>query len=486
MILFMPTELATLTAAIHLNRQEQTPLYQQLYFALRARILAGALPSGAALPPTRRLAQALGVARVTVTEAYAQLKAEGFVTSRQGAGTFVAAGLALAGGEDAVSPLNLSAWGERLLAARPSPSQPLTRPEIDFGFGRSFPHIFPYDIWRRLLDRYLSTDDVMLSRYGSVAGFYPLRQALADYLGQWRGVRCTAEQVVIVNGAQQALDILTRLYLSPGDEVLVESPGYAQAFAVFRLFGANLTPLPVDDHGFPVELIPAESRARLVFVTPSNQFPRGGALSLPRRLGLLAWARAQGAFIVEDDYDGELRYAGRPLTALQGLDDDGRVVYLGTFSKVLFPALGLSYVVLPPEMVRPFVRAKEVVDRGAPTLTQAAMTDFITEGHFERHLRHLRQAYGQRRQVLVDALAAHLGDRVQFSQAPAGLHVMVYLPEGVTETAVVAKAAAAGVGIYSGAPYHLHSPAPPSILLGFSGPTEAEIAEGVRRLAGVI
>lgn len=489
----------TLAATIHLNRQERVPLYQQLYFEIRGHILGGDLSPGSGLPPTRQLAQALGVARVTVTEAYAQLEAEGFVTSRQGAGTFVAAGLTLVGEETAVSspvsagapPLTLSAWGERVMGLRPSANLPPTRPDIDFGFGRSFPHIFPYDIWRRLLDRYLSTDDVMLSRYGSVAGFFPLRQALADYLGQWRGVRCTAEQVVIVNGAQQALDILTRLYLSPGDEVLVESPGYAQAFAVFRLFGAALRPLPVDDHGFPVELIPAGSRARLVFVTPSNQFPRGGALSLPRRLELLAWARARGAFVVEDDYDGELRYEGRPLTALQGLDDDGRVVYLGTFSKVLFPALRLSYVVLPPAMVTPFVRAKEVVDRGAPTLTQAAVADFITEGHFERHLRHLRQAYGQRRQVLTQALDAYLGEKVRFSHTPAGLHVMVYLPEAaaetpVTETAVVARAAAAGVGVYPGAPYHLHTPTPPSILLGFSGLTEAEIAEGVRRLAVIL
>lgn len=471
---------------ICIHKQDRVPLYQQLYFEIRTRILQGELLPGAALPPTRQLAQELGVARVTVTEAYAQLEAEGFVVSRRGAGTFVAEDLPPAGAATAVNSPTLSTWGERVLALRPSLSQPLARPEIDFGFGRSFPHIFPYDIWRRLLDRYLSTDDVMLSRYGSVAGFYPLRQALADYLGQWRGVRGTAEQVVIVNGAQQALDILSRLYLSLKDEVLVESPGYAQALEVFRLFGAALVPLPVDAHGFPVEMIPPNCRARLIFVTPSNQFPRGGTLPLPRRLALLAWARAHGAFIVEDDYDGELRYEGRPFTALQGLDDDGRVVYLGTFSKVLFPALRLSYVVLPPAMVTPFVQAKGLVDRGAPTLTQAAVADFITEGHFERHLRHLRQAYGQRRQVLVEALDHYMGDKVHFSRTPAGLHVMLYLAAGMVETAVVAQAAEKGVGVYPGAPYHLHHPAPPAILLGFSGLTAEEITEGVRRLAEVI
>ncbi|MCP4361503.1 MAG: PLP-dependent aminotransferase family protein, partial [Chloroflexi bacterium] len=359
------------------------------------------------------------------------------------------------------------------------------KPEIDFGFGRSFPHIFPYDIWRRLLARYLSTDDVMLSRYGSVAGYLPLRQALADYLHRWRGVHCHADQIVIVNGAQQALDILTRLCLSAGDEVLVETPGYGQAFSVFRLNNAILKPLPVDEAGFPVEKIPEDSQARLVFVTPSNQFPRGGTMPVSRRLALLAWARQHKALVIEDDYDGELRYDGRPLSALQGLDEDGRVIYLGTFSKVLFPALRLSYAVLPPGLVRPFTQAKALVDRGAPTLTQAAVADFITESHFERHLRHLRYAYGRRRQILVNELKKHLGEQVSFTDVPAGLHIMLYLADGLVETAVIQAATEAGVGIYPGAPYHLQTPPPPSILLGFSGLSEDEIVEGVRRL-GVV
>lgn len=475
-----------LPLSFHLNRDTTVPLYQQLYVQIRTGILQGMLTPGMALPPTRQLANELGVARVTVAEAYAQLAAEGFVTSRQGAGTFVADHLALLRADKASFQPALSSWGTRVMAIKPNGSAAPPRPDIDFGFGRSFPHIFPYDIWRRLLDRYLSTDDVMLSRYGSVAGFYPLRQALAVYLEQWRGVHCTAEQVVIVNGAQQALDILARLYLSPGDEALVESPGYAQAFEVFRLFGANLTALPVDEHGFPVEKIPAACQARLAFVTPSNQFPQGGTLPLERRLALLAWARTHGTLIVEDDYDGELRYEGRPLAALQGLDGDGRVIYLGTFSKVLFPALRLSYVVLPPAMVTPFVQAKALVDRGAPTLTQAAVADFMTEGHFERHLRHLRHAYGRRWQVLIAALDTYLGDKVYFTRVPAGLHVMLRLQTEATETAVITKAAAAGVGVYPGTRYYLHKPAPPSMLLGFSGLTEADIEEGVRRLATVL
>ncbi|HIP70165.1 MAG TPA: PLP-dependent aminotransferase family protein, partial [Anaerolineae bacterium] len=386
--------------ALHLDRTNDTPLYLQIYDQLKMAILAGEIGPGMRLPSSRQLAQAHGVGRITVTQAYEQLEREGYVYGRTGAGTYVSDDMSVAekGAENAPFVPALSTWGERVMAVgKDGRSASGSRPAIDFGFGRSFPHIFPYDIWRRLLARYLSTDDVMLSRYGSVAGFYPLRQALADYLRRLRGVRCTADQVVIVSGVQQALDILARLLLMEGDGVLVETPGYVDAFALFRLHGCHLLALPVGDCGFPVAQIPADCEARLAYVTPSNQFPRGGALPLKEQLALLQWARQHEALIVEDDYDGELRYEGRPLAAMQGLDTDGRVVYLGTFSKVLFPALRLSYVVLPESLVTAFVRAKGLVDRGAPTLTQAAVADFITEGHFERHLKHLRQAYGRRR-----------------------------------------------------------------------------------------
>ena len=473
---------------LHLDEDNPAPLYWQIYQQLRAAILQGDLPPGSRLPASRHLAQELQVARVTVTQAYEQLQAEGYVVSHTGAGTFVTEDLSLI-----IHPADqpffepaLAAWGSRVMQTAPEEERPQPRPPIDFGFGRSFPHIFPYDVWRRLLARYLSTDDVMLSRYGSVAGFNPLRQALADYLSRLRGVHCTPEQIVIVSGAQQALDILARLLLAPNDEVLLETPGYAAAFRLFQTHGAWLTAVPVDAHGFPVEQIPTSSRARLIFVTPTNQFPSGGTMPLARRLALLHWARQHDAVIVEDDYDGELRYDDHPHGALQGLDEDGRVVYLGTFSKVLFPALRLSYVVLPPALVEPFVRAKALVDRGAPTLTQAAVADFINEGHFERHLRQLRHAYGRRRQKLIEALEKYLPQQVYCSDEAAGLHVMLHLRPHLNEARIVREAAAAGVGVYPGAPYHLHRPAPPSILLGFSGLDEAEIEEGIRRLAGIL
>ncbi len=326
----------------------------------------------------------------------------------------------------------------------------------------------------------------MLSRYGSAAGFYPLREAIAAYLARQRGVSCLPEQVVIVNGAQQALDILGRLFLAAGDEVVVETPGYQDAFALFRLHGAQLISIQVDDQGLPVDEIPKECSARIAFITPSNQFPRGGTLPLQRRLALLQWAKKQQALILEDDYDGELRYDGRPLGTLYSLDKDGRVIYLGTFSKVLFPALRLGYVVLPPNLVATFVRAKGLVDRGAPTLTQAAIADFIAEGYFERHLRQLRKAYGKRRLALVGALKKYLKGKVRYTAVPAGLHVMLYLPEHISETEFIADAYKMGVGIYPGADYHLEKAPPPSILMGFSGLTEAEIEEGVRRLGHLL
>ena len=323
----------------------------------------------------------------------------------------------------------------------------------------------------------------MLSRYGSAAGFYPLRRAVADYLVRARGVRCTPDNVVIVGGAQQAIDILARLLLNAGDEVVVETPSYRDAFVLFRLHQARLVGLPVDNQGLPVDDIPPDCRAKLVFVTPSHQFPKGGTMPLGRRLALLAWAREHSAIVIEDDYDGDLRYEGDSLSALEGLDEDGRVIYLGTFSKVLFPALRLGYLVLPRTLTPPFVQAKELVDRGAPTLTQAAVADFLAEGHFERHLRHLRQLYGEKRAVLVAALNEHLGERVRYSPVAAGLHVMVYANSSLDEAKLVHDAAARGVRVYGGAPYHLERPAPPSLLLGFSGLDESEIVEGVRRLA---
>ncbi len=485
---------------VQIETEGDRPKFWQLYWQIRQQILRGELLPGSRLPTCRALAQQAGVARVTVEAALAQLQAEGFVVSRVGAGTFVAQALPQTAVSATVPPFapTFSSWGQRVLATPDRATAAALRDEsreggetavgdeIDFSLGRTYSHSFPYDVWRRLLARYLSTDDIILARYGSVAGFMPLRQAVAERLAQMRGVRCNPEQIVIVSGAQQTLDILSRLLLQPGDGVLVETPGYQDAFQLFRVNGARLLPMPVDEAGLPVEAIPPDTRARMLFVTPSNQFPRGGSMPLARRLALLQWAQAQQAVVIEDDYDGELRYDGRPLSALQGLDEGGQVVYLGTFSKVLFPALRLAYVVLPPALLEPFLRAKRLIDRGAPTLMQAAVADFIREGHFDRHLRHLRHEYGARRRALVMALNHYLGEQVHYAQDATGLHVMVYLDKALNEREVIRAAAAHGVRVYPGEVYHLQRPFPPSILLGFSGLEEAEIDEGVRRLANAV
>ena len=474
--------------SLEIQASAADPLYRQVYNQLRRMILDGDLTPNTRLPSSRALAADNGIGRITAIQAYKQLAAEGFIESRPGAGTFVADSIPLEplpAAAEAYKP-GLSSWGRRISSASGPSRRDRQRLEIDFGFGRSFPHIFPYDIWRRLLARYLSTDDVMLSRYGSPVGFLPLRQALANYLVRQRGVSCSPRQVVIVSGAQQGLDILARLLFSAGDGVVVESPGYSDAYRLFRAHGIQLYPLNVDEHGLPVGELPHLDSIRAAFVTPSHQFPRGGSLPLERRLKLLEWAIQQNALVFEDDYDSELRYDGRPLSALQGLDNSGHVVYFGTFSKVLFPALRLGYVVLPESLIAPFSRTLSLVDRGAPTLTQAAVADFIAEGHFERHLRRLRLAYGERRQTLVNALDETLAGEVTFSRVPAGLHIMIHLHPDCSEAEVIKKAAASGVGVYPGAPYYVQKPAPPAILLGFSGLNSEQIREGVWRLADVL
>lgn len=445
---------------------------RQVYEILHHQILSGIYPPGSRLPGSRQLSAELGASRMTLQTAVQQLVAEGLLITRPGSGIYVTKTVP-DGAAHPVEP-RFSAWAERLRHAPFLQRQGMRGSQL-----RSFAASFPYDIWRRMLGRYLSTDDAILNRYGSPAGFGPLREAIAAKVARLRGVNCTAEQVIIVSGIQQALDILARLLIDPGDEVVVENPGYVSAYRVFAVYGADLQPVAVDRSGMIVSDIPAESRSRLAFVTPANQFPRGGAMSLERRLALLEWARRQQALIIEDDYDGELRYDGQPLAALQSLDRDGRVIYLGTFSKVLFPALRLGYVILPDVLHRPFLHARQLLDRGAPTLTQAAAADFIAEGHFERHLKKLRQLYRVRRQLLVESLQSRLGSIVRFTGEPAGLHVWLTLTGGLSEGDVLPRLQAHELPIYPGSPYFLTPQASTNLIFNFSELTEEQIVESI-------
>ncbi|HEV8635052.1 MAG TPA: PLP-dependent aminotransferase family protein [Chloroflexota bacterium] len=460
------------------------PLHRQIYEQVRRAVLAGRLPAGARLPATRALAERLGVARITVARAYDDLAAAGFVEGRRGSGTYVTGG---AGGAPAVAvaarPRRLSSWARRALGGEVERAPDREPPRYDFRPGTPDWEAFPRRVWWRIVGRRLREGGGSLQRYGDPAGYLPLREAIARHVAVSRAVVCRPEQVVIVNGAQQAIDLLARLLLEAGDRVVVEDPGYPEARSLFAAYGAELRPVPVDAAGLDVERLPVEA-ARLVYVTPSHQFPTGVTLALERRLRLLAWAEAHDALVVEDDYDSEFRYAGTPVESLQGLDRAGRVIYVGTFSTVLFPPLRVGYVVLPPDLVAPFVQAKWLADRGTGALEQQALADFLAEGHFARHLRRMRRLGSARRDALLAALRRGFGDSVELPPGATGMHLMVRLP-GVDATALARTARRRGVGVYPAAPYYAGSarrPDPSALLLGFGALGEAAIDEGVRRL----
>jgi GntR family transcriptional regulator/MocR family aminotransferase len=478
------------------------PLSQQIYQAFRRAILAGEMAPAARLPSTRALGLELGVSRNVVLLAYEQLLAEGYAEGRAGSGTYVAA--ALPEGTRAARPQRglrpvhatrpgrLSRYGRRL--AEIPPASPTTWPfeqrlPYDFRYGVPSPEDFPHGVWRGIVTRRMRAGSLEAMAYARPEGHAPLRQALAAYLRRARGVVWNPAQIIIVNGSQQALDLTARVLLDPGDHVVIEDPQYQGARRVFAAAGALAAPVSVDADGLDVARIPRRSAAaRLAYVTPSHQFPTGVVMSLARRLALLEWAERTGAYIVEDDYDSEYRYEGRPIEAVQGLDTAGRVIYMGTLSKVLFPALRLGYLVLPPPLVEPFIAAKWLTDRHTATFEQEVLADFVADGHFERHLRRARTRNAARRKALLDALDEHLGDRVEIMGANAGVHLVVWLrdesPRGLGR--VIAAAAEAGVGVYPVAPYYIEPPRRAGLILGYASLTEHEIRTGIGRLAAAV
>lgn len=476
------------------------PLHLQLYRSLRGAILSGRLPPGARLPSTRALAAELRVARITVMLCFEQLLLEGYAIGRRGSGTYVATELPddlafdVRRKQRAALPTRqatprLSAYGRRIVTDRRTvPGWAPRRPRLpyDFRYGRPAFSDFPHTAWRRLLARRArctSADDL---DYGLPAGSRPLREAIADYLQRSRAVACTAEQVLIVSGSQQALDLAARVLLDPGDRVLLEEPQYAGARHVFAAAGGRLIAAPVDADGLNIAAVESVARGvRLAYVTPSHQFPTGVIMSLARRLALLAWARRANAYVFEDDYDSEYRYAARPVESLQGLDRVGRVIYSGTFSKLMFPALRLGYLVLPHALVRPFVTAQALAHISSATLEQAALADFIHDGHFERHVRRTRARNAARRAALLSAIAEHLGDRAEVCGSNAGVHIVLWLREVRPQRIplVVQRAAAAGVGVYPVEPFYLKPPKRAGLLLGYSSLTEDDIRKGIERFA---
>ncbi|MEM7650091.1 MAG: PLP-dependent aminotransferase family protein [Cyanobacteria bacterium P01_A01_bin.70] len=478
--------------ALSLDRDAVLPLYQQLAEELRRAVLQKRLKPNQQLPPSRLLARSLAVSRITVTQSYDQLISEGYLETRRGSGTFVCAQLPEAylqieTAREKASPTadltGLSRFGRSLLAGQPLQG-PRPQQAISFRYGNPASELFPMTLWRRLLMRHCEASSTLMNYSADAAGYLPLRQAIADYLGRSRAVHCSPEQVIIVNGSQQALDLIARLTLDAGGGVAMEDPGYLGARHCFAAQGAQLTPIPVDGEGLQVETLAQRPRRfKLLYVTPSHQFPTGVTLSLARRLALLQWAHQTGTLILEDDYDGEYRYGDRPIPALQGLDRGNRVLYVGTFSKILFPALRLGYLVVPSAWIPLVSRAKWLCDRQSPLLAQYALADFFTEGHFERHIRRMRQLYNQRRQVLVNALQAAFGTSVTILGEKAGIHLMARLETGLPDEVIIQRAADVGVGLVSARGYYLAKPNAGEFILGYAQLDAAQIRQGIQRLA---
>jgi len=452
---------------------------------LRQGILSGTFRAGDRLPSTRDLAEQLGISRTVVLRAYEQLLAEGFAGSRGGSGTYVFEGLGGSRPKRLEKPANLrlSLYGSAAAGVAPIVDFPGRRSvplRYDFAYGRCDVATFPFEMWRRILLRHSRKAPVRELDYAAAGGSFALREAISVHLRRSRAVICDPSQVIVVNGSQQALDLVARVLIERGDPIAIENPQYQGAREVLRAAGARLQPVPVDREGLNPAKLP--KNARIAFVTPSHQFPTGAILPLTRRLALLAWARSKDAIVVEDDYDGEFRYEGQPLESLQGLDGDGRVIYVGTFSRTVFPALRIGYLIAPKSLVPAFTSAKWLCDRHTATLEQQVLAEFITTGMYERHLRRVRRSNAARRHALLDAIHKYLGDCVEVTGDGAGAHVVLWPSKGISEEAVIHRAASRGVGIYGISRYFLTRPSRTGLMLGYSRMNEEEIQEGIRRL----
>lgn len=487
----MPKRASTILLALP-PRDPATPAYRWLGEALRAAVLDGRLRPGARLPATRDLAASYGLARGTIITAFAQLRAEGYIAGRVGSGTYVSRVLpdyllqapraeTVRQTPPAGRRRHRSAFARRV---RPFPDLSLA-PARAFRTDQPALDRFPAKLWAQLAARRLRRVTTSQLQGSGPLGYPPLQQAVADYLRTSRGVRCTAGQVVIVSGVQQALDLAARLLLDPGDRVCIENPGYPGAALVFEAYGARIAAVPVDDEGMRVPDGRLQ-RVRLAYTTPGHQFPLGVTMSLRRRLALLEWARRGGALLFEDDYDSEYRYAGRPMPALQGLDRHGLVLFAGSFSKVLFPSLRLGYLVLPEDLVDPVRAALSISTRHAPLLDQAVLCDFITQGHFGRHLRRMREEYAQRRAALLEGVRERLAGSLEIIGVEAGLQAAGWLAGGRRAVAAARAAARRHIEVTPLDRYYRGAVRRQGLQLGFAAVDTQEIQRGVRELAAVL
>lgn len=485
-----------------LDSQSETPLHRQLYEEIRRAILSGRLARGQRVPSTRSLADSLGISRATVTLAYEYLLSEGYLQSTTGSGTYVCRQLpealmrtdikdgkrraTLETGIPKKSFKRLSKYGS-YLKERPWFAYGEDEPEIQFSFGRPDMDQFPWRAWMQIVGQVVKRQEFSLLDCPSKSqGYLPLREAIAGHLSKSRAVNCSPDQIIVVNGSQQGIDLVTRCIIDRQDLVGIEDPGYIGAKKAFEVAGAQLKGIPVDESGMVVDKLtgdPALAAMKLLYLTPSHQFPTGVVLSLPRRLELLNWAARTGTYLIEDDYDSEYRYSGRPVPSLAGLDHSESVIYIGTFSKILLPALRLGYIVVPPSLIEVFGRAKFLADRHTPLLYQETLAEFIKAGHLERHIRRMRTLYEHRRQVVISALKNQFQENVEILGENAGINILIRLHERIDDDLFIRKARELGVGLVRTNHFYLSEPPAHEFLLNYAGLNDETIEDGIARLA---
>lgn len=494
-ILLMRKVASGFSPLVALDRRSGKPLHKQVYEAFCAAIVGRNLRAGQRVPSSRSLAIELKISRIPVLTAYSQLMAEGYFEARSGSGTFVSSSLPeqWISVEQRYAAAPVGVRSVRRLVSRRSAVLPqfTGRPWQGkwgpFIVGQvAFEH-FPFETWSRLVNRHVRNARVNSLHYGDPLGSHTLRKTIADYLRTARAVNCDASQIMIVGGSQQALELCARVLLDPGDKVWVEEPGYVAGRNAFAIADCSLVPVPVDAEGLDVSAgVKLSRNARAVFVTPSHQFPLGVTMSASRRLQLLEWAHCSASWIIEDDYDSEYRYESMPIASLQGLDRNSRVIYIGTFSKTLFPSLRLGYIVIPPDLVGRFITVRHSMDLCAPSLYQSVLADFIAEGHFARHIRRTRLVYSERRTALVEAIKNEFGTSMDVLGADAGVHVVVTLSKGFRDRPISEAAARQDLWLWPLSSCYLDKPSRQGFILGFGSTMPKQIPNAVRRLREVI
>jgi GntR family transcriptional regulator/MocR family aminotransferase len=479
---------------IVVDRSSPVPFYKQIYDQYRAAILRGNISPGQMVPSSRDLAVDIQVSRYPVLHAYTQLLAEGYFESRKGAGTFVSSSLPeqLMSVDGVVNPSTPKLSGPRPVARRTSLFPTFEGSGSHRGWGAFGVHQpafdeFPFQIWSNLVALHSRNPNANSLHHVDPRGSEQFRETICGYLRTSRGLMCNASQIMIVSGSQQALDITMRVLLDPGSPVWVEEPGYNLVRTALIAAGCRVIPVGVDREGMDVAAgIKRHSKARAAIVTPSHQYPLGSTMSASRRLQLLNWAHTSGAWIIEDDYDSEYRYESRPIASLQGMDVNARVIYIGTFSKVLFPSLRIGYIVIPADLVDRFVAIRATMDIFPPYLYQEVLTDFMGMGHFGRHVRKMRQLYGERRAVLLNSLQSEFGNALEIHGAEAGMHLTVTLPGGIQDRDIVERAAKRSLWLWPLSPAYFGKRCRQGLILGFGSTPSDSIPRAVSLLRSVV